>query len=176
MCFVPDPTTPAAGSVPQRGVLPTDSVGFTLSQLGLEVSRRFGEVVAALGLEPRHFALLRGVSRWEGEAQQVIADRLQIPASTMVAVVDHLERDGLVERRPHPSDRRARNLYMTPAGRERVEEATASAMGLESTVCSGLTASEREALLALLRRVAANLDIPYWSLPDHGLGERPPGI
>ncbi len=154
----------------------SESVGFTLSQLGLETSRRFGEIVGEIGLEPRQFALLRGVARWEGDAQQAIAERLQIPASTMVAIVDHLEAERLLERRPDPTDRRARNLYLTPAGHKRLAEATTLAMGLESTICAGLQNRKRDLLLDLLRHVARNLDIPSWSLPDKGSGERPAGL
>src|SRR5580692_12587372 len=96
--------------------MPGNSVGFSLSQIGLETARQFGEVVGTLGLEPRHFAVLHAVHRDVGQAQQSIGDRLAIPASTMVAIVDHLENEGLLERRPHPSDRRARILYLTKRG------------------------------------------------------------
>ena len=41
-----------------------------------------------------------------------------MPPSRMVALVDELEQRGLVERRPHPSDRRVRALYLTAEGRE----------------------------------------------------------
>ena len=67
------------------------SVGFTLSQVGLATSRRFGQITGTLGLEPRHVALLRAVSQADGQSQQAVAERLHIPASTMVALIDQLE-------------------------------------------------------------------------------------
>ena len=67
---------------------PTNSIGFSLSQVGLETARQFGEIVGALGLEPRTFAVMHAVHRAEKPAQQSIADRLAIPASSMVAIVD----------------------------------------------------------------------------------------
>src|SRR5215469_147647 len=58
------------------------SVGFALSQLGLATSSRFGQLVGTVGLEPRHFAVLRAVRARDGQSQHAVADRLQIPPST----------------------------------------------------------------------------------------------
>src|SRR5215469_11002922 len=100
----------------------TRSVGFTLSQLGFATSRRFGQIVATLGLEPRHFALLRAVHGADGQSQQALAERLRIPASTMVSLIDYLENEGLLERRPHPTDRRTRLLHLTGQGAKVLEQ------------------------------------------------------
>lgn len=152
------------------------SVGFTLSQLGFATSRRFGEIVATLGLEPRHFALLRAVRAADGQSQQAIAERLRIPASTMVALIDYLEREGLLERRPHPTDRRSRRLHLTDEGTEVLDQATTLGAEWEEAICANLSAAERETLLGLLERVAATIGIADAELPDHGSGQRPPAL
>ena len=156
--------------------MPGNSVGFSLSQVGLETSRQFGEVVGALGLEPRHFAVLHAVQRDVDQAQQAIGDLLAIPASTMVAIVDHLEAEGLLERRPHPSDRRARILHLTKRGETLLAKAQAEATLQEVRICAGLEPSERAELLALLRRISINLGVSLSALPDRGSGERPQKI
>jgi DNA-binding MarR family transcriptional regulator len=158
------------------GAAPSNSVGFSLSQVGLETARQFGEVVGALGLEPRHFAVLYAVHRNEGQSQQVIGDQLVIPASTMVAIVDHLEGDGLLERRHRSSDRRTRTLHLTARGETLLSDALAAAMVQEDRICAGLEPGERAHLLALLRRVSTNLGVPFSALPDRGSGERPQQI
>lgn len=150
-----------------------ESVGYTLSQLGFETSRRFGDLVAGLGLEPRHFGLLNALARGEGESQQSCARRLHIPASTMVAVIDSLEREGLVERRLHATDRRTRTLHLTANGSAVLHKARTLAWSLEEEICGGFGASERKELLRLLRRVASNLGVARGSLPDKGSGDRP---
>ncbi|HKH88674.1 MAG TPA: MarR family transcriptional regulator [Acidimicrobiales bacterium] len=164
--------TPRAGDLPPglAATGPAESVGFTLSQLGLETSRRFGEVVGTLGLEPRQFALLRAVHNAEGQSQQVIGEYLQIPASTMVAIVDHLEADGLLERRLHASDRRTRTLHLTARGSSLLADAMTLAMRLEERLSAGLEPPERDQLLALLRRVAANLDLSLVGAAGRGSG------
>jgi DNA-binding MarR family transcriptional regulator len=89
-----------------------------VSTTGYAVACRFRELLAPAGLEPREFALLRAIAANEGQSQQTIGDRLQIPPRLTVAFVDALEARGLVERRQKPTDRRARALFLTPAGRD----------------------------------------------------------
>ena len=150
-----------------------NSVGFSLSQLGLETARQFGDIVSTFGLEPRHFAVMHEVRRREGQAQQAIADHLAIPASTMVAIVDHLEEKGLVERRPHLTDRRTRILRLTARGDSLLSETLDAAQRQEARICLGLEPHERNELLDILSRIAHNLDLPTSALPDRGSGQRP---
>lgn len=53
-----------------------------------------------------------------------IGDRLMVHPASVTNIVDRLEHDGLVERRPHPTDRRTTLAGITDAGRELVEQAT----------------------------------------------------
>jgi DNA-binding MarR family transcriptional regulator len=136
------------------------SVGFTVSTIGYAVSRAFRAILAPLELEPREFALLRAVAASEGQSQQAIGERLQIPSSRMVAFVDALEARSLIERRHNPQDRRTRALHLTPDGRELMNRAFELAVGHEQRLCADLSDDEREQLLMLLQRVAAQLGLP----------------
>lgn len=161
-----DRSAPASMHVPP-------SVGFTLSQLGFATSGGFGQIVGRLGLEPRHYAVLRALGAAGGQSQQAVADRLQIPPSTMVSLVDHLERQGWLERRLDPADRRTRQLHLTRSGRQILDTATKLGAEWEQKICAGLSDTERTQLLDLLRRVAANLAVGEDTLPDRGTGQRP---
>jgi len=145
---------------------PLESVGFLLSQLGASVSRRFRNVLTPVGLEPRQFLVLRHVLLREGWSQQALAETLGIPPSRMVALVDELEGRGILERRPHPTDRRARTLHVTAEGRRLFGEAVTLAVAHERSICEGLDADEREQLLRLLRRVAARQSLPAEIHPE----------
>lgn len=160
------PAAPAQPTTPP-------SVGFTLSQLGFATSRGFGQLMRGLGLEPRHFALLRAVRSAHGQSQQAVAQRLHIPASTMVSLIDQLEGQDLIERRPHPTDRRTRLLHLTAQGEQVLETAVLLGAEWEQQICAGLSAAERDRLLALLRRVAMNIGVTTDELPDQGTGQRP---
>jgi len=151
---VADVTSPTLAETPFK------AVGFMVSSIGYGVSRRFHHVLAPLELEPREFALLRAVAAAEGQSQQAIGERLQIPPSRMVAFVDALERRGLLERRQNPHDRRARALHLTDDGRELLGRAFVLANGLEEQLTASLSQAEREQLVELLRRVGAQLGLP----------------
>jgi DNA-binding MarR family transcriptional regulator len=132
------------------------SVAFLLSKLGFEVRRDLGARLRPLDLELRQFGLLQALARADGASQRALGAMLEIPANRMVALVDDLEHKGLVERRPHPSDRRAYSLALTDKGSATLARAFEAAFGLEAEICSPLDAAERTQLLALLRKVAAH--------------------
>jgi DNA-binding MarR family transcriptional regulator len=147
---------------------PFHSVGFSLSTTGYAVSRRFHEILDPLDLEPRDFALLRAVRAAEGLSQQALAERMRILPSRMVAFIDALEARGLLERRQHPDDRRARSLYLRDAGSDLLGRAFALAVEHERDLCADLSDEEREQLLALLQRVALRLGLPVGVHAAHG--------
>ena len=111
--------------------------------------------MARLSLDARDVVLLRHVAAAEGQSQQALAEALQIPASRMVALVDGLERNGLLERRAVHGDRRVRALYLTRQGRRLLGRVMQVSAEHEAELCAGLDRSEREQLIALLSRLAA---------------------
>ncbi len=139
---------------------PFRAVGFMLSSLGHAVAATFSTRLAPLALEPREFALMRCLATREGASQQAIGERLGLPPSRMVALVDALEARGLLERRPSPKDRRAHALYQTAAGKRLLAKAISVAAGLEAELTEGLDAAERTRLLEMLDRVAGALGVP----------------
>jgi DNA-binding MarR family transcriptional regulator len=141
------------------------AVGFLIAQLGMEVTRRFGLIMSEVGLEPRQWSVLRAVGDAEGQSQNALGDSLSIPPSSMVALVDQLEERGLLERRPDPVDRRSRRLYITPKGKDVIEDAWGLAVGFERRLCAGFTPKRRERLIEMLTRVVDNLDLGRGSHP-----------
>jgi DNA-binding MarR family transcriptional regulator len=77
---------------------------------------RIAEALGSLGLTPALFAVLNVLGAREGAIQQEIGKAMGIDPSTMVSLIDQLETAGLAERRPHPTDRRARAIAITPKG------------------------------------------------------------
>jgi DNA-binding MarR family transcriptional regulator len=133
--------------------VPPPSVAFLVSRLGFEVGSQLAEGLAPLGIEPRHFGLLRTLAINEGQSQRAIGEALNIHPNRMVALVDDLERLRLVQRRPHPTDRRAYALVLTPKGRRTLQKAFEIAIDIENTLSADLTAAERAELLALLGKL-----------------------
>jgi DNA-binding MarR family transcriptional regulator len=104
--------------------------------------------------------LLRHVAAAEGESQQALGRAMQIPPSRMVALVDELERAGLLERRPSPADRRAHALHLTGDGRRLLVRLMQVSAEHEAQLCAGLTQAERHRLIDLLSRIAAEQGLP----------------
>ena len=137
----------------------TGSAAFLLSKVGLEASRRFRAALAPLGLEPRHFSLMRHVAAAEGQTQQALGDALGIPKSRMVALVDDLEARGLIERRLRTDDRRARALHLTEEGCDVLEHAQQIEADHNAKLTGSLSRAEYEQLVEVLQRLAAEQDL-----------------
>jgi DNA-binding MarR family transcriptional regulator len=113
---------------------------------------RIAESLGSIGLTPALFGILNFLGPRDGAIQLEIARAMGIDPSTIVSLVDELESAGLAKRRPHPKDRRAREVTLTPRGRRKLERARRMAFEVEDEVLQGLGASERRELLKLLRR------------------------
>ena len=148
------PKKPEMSVDPDR---PPRSVGFLVSQLGFVSARGFAEALRPLGIDARQWTLLRYVSQDEGQSQQALAERLGLPASAMVALVDGMEQAGVIERRAGPSDRRVRALYMTAKGKRTLKRAGDTAIADEGELCAGLSAKEREQLIDLLQKLQVDV-------------------
>ncbi|HKH23449.1 MAG TPA: MarR family winged helix-turn-helix transcriptional regulator [Solirubrobacterales bacterium] len=135
------------------------SIGFLLSQIGIHASRRFAERLAKLDLQPPLFRVMNVVDAAEGLSQHAIGEAIQAPPSRMVAIVDELEERGLIERRPHPGDRRVHALYLTPGGRRLLAKARAVAVEHEAELTKGMNKADRERLVALLRGIVEGAGI-----------------
>jgi DNA-binding MarR family transcriptional regulator len=113
------------------------------------------DALAPLELRPRHYGTLMALAEHGPASQQSLGRGLLIDRTTMVGVVDDLERLGLVVRAADPDDRRAYRVELTGRGRTRLVRATGAVARAERSLLGGLTADEQGQLRALLRRVAA---------------------
>jgi DNA-binding MarR family transcriptional regulator len=74
----------------------------------------------------------------------------------MVVTVDELEKAGLAERRPSPTDRRARIIAVTDAGKALAEEGDALVEGIHASVLDSLPPEEREVFAGALARLVSD--------------------
>jgi DNA-binding MarR family transcriptional regulator len=109
----------------------------------------------AIGLSLAKLAALRALSD-AGESLPLgqLAGRLSCVKSNITQLVDRLEADGLVARRPDPRDRRGRLAVLTVAGRKACSDGSRIQQEAEANVFGALTAEEASALGALMRKLA----------------------
>jgi DNA-binding MarR family transcriptional regulator len=83
---------------------------------------------------------------------RVMGERLQLHPTSVTNIVDRLEKDGLVNRVPHPTDRRTTLVEITETGRARREQATKAVTAIDFGL-NGLTGRQVEQLTELLTKV-----------------------
>jgi DNA-binding MarR family transcriptional regulator len=128
--------------------------GFLLSWNGQRIAALFAASLEPLGLRPPHFGVMTLIDSHPGSTQQELVTGSLIDASSMVAMIDELESAGLVERRPHASDRRKHSVHLTKRGRSTLGRARKAAGATLEEVFEPLDAGERETLRKLLRKLA----------------------
>jgi DNA-binding MarR family transcriptional regulator len=130
-------------------------LAFMLSQVGAHSSGRFAERLEPLEVKAHHVGILRVIRQNDGLSQQALGETLGIFPSRLVAMVDELERRGLVDRRDSPADRRSYALYLTRAGRAMLEQIRQVAREHEVALCAALSDAEKAVLAELLARIVA---------------------
>jgi MarR family transcriptional regulator, transcriptional regulator for hemolysin len=142
----------------------TEFAGQLFFRLWRATHTRAADALETVGLTPALFALLNVIGAREGAIQQELGSAMGIDRSTMVALIDQLESAGLAKRRPSATDRRARQIEITPKGRRLLQHARRMVAQVEDEVLAGLTAEERRELEALLRRALDSAPTqPLWS-------------
>ena len=113
--------------------------------------------LAEVGVAAPACGVLLRLAGDDGLTQAEIARRQRVEAPTMCRTVDRLVRDGLVERRPDPGDRRATRVHLTADGRRAADAGAAVVHDIETRAFTGLDAAERATLADLLGRVIETL-------------------
>lgn len=131
---------------------------YLFKRLHLELGALHDELLASSGISAGDLAVLLLIDAGEPESQQQMARRLDVDRTTMVALIDALEGEGLVARRPDPADRRRNVVELTKAGRTTLRRAKQASDQAEQQLLAGLDAAEATQLRSLLRRVAADPD------------------
>jgi DNA-binding MarR family transcriptional regulator len=150
------PTPPASAPLPLPSAV-SDNVGYLLAKAHLAAREIGNEALEEVGLEVREFGSLAILEDEGTISQQRLSLLLRCDRTTMVAIVDHLEAEGLVERKRNPADRRAYALEITADGRRTLKRAKTLVKGAHEDLLHALSASERAELAELLRRILASV-------------------
>lgn len=94
----------------------------------------------------------------DGQTQTQLQQTVGMDHSTIVRTLDRMARDGLIERRPSPSDRRAFEIYLTEKGRACEMDVLGAAGDLNHALLKGFSKEEQNMLHAYLTRLVANLE------------------
>ena len=108
--------------------------------------------LAAYGLRARHVIALTLLRDLGEQNQSDLPATFGMDPTNVVALLNELEADDLVERRRSPQDRRRHTVSLTPAGRSRLKEVEHLLTGVEQRVLHPLTREEQQTFYTLLSR------------------------
>jgi DNA-binding MarR family transcriptional regulator len=145
-----------ARDMPQEDIRPPTLLDLPSYVAGSVARIGHGRLVEALahdGLRLPHFAILTALSDFGPLAQHELADRLNLNRSHLVGYLDHIEQRGLVRRDRDPQDRRRQRVALTREGQAVARRLQDAARRSQDELLEVLSASERQTLLRLLRKV-----------------------
>ena len=132
-----------------------------VSRLATHLDRARKQAFAAHGLEPSEFDVLSALRR-SGEPYRLSPGQLVqetlVTSGTMTHRVDRLVSKELVDRAPHPDDRRGVQVQLTAKGRAAVDGALDALLASERELLAGLGDRERHDVAAALRTLSLPFD------------------
>jgi len=135
----------------------TDSLGFLLSDVSRLLRRTFQQRMESSELTFVQARVLVNVSRYEGIRQVDLAELLELQPIALVHLIDQLADSGLVERRVDPTDRRAYQLFLTPAAAPHLAAIKQIGAAIQVEMLHGLNKQQADLVLSSLRIVRNNL-------------------
>lgn len=136
---------------------PPTTFCFLLHDAARLMRKRFEQNARQLGLTRAQTQALAYLSRNEGVSQCVLAEMLDLEPITLGRTVDRLQTMGLVERRPHESDRRVWLLFLTETAWPLVEAIAPISEATRLEALAGVSDEDRATLMRVLGTARANL-------------------
>jgi DNA-binding MarR family transcriptional regulator len=115
------------------------------------------QLLSEVGLHPGQEALLMELWQGDGRTQAELAEALAVEPPTITKMLQRMEVAGLVQRKPHPDDRRAQRVYLTARGKRLQQKVDRLWLQLANRAVSGLSDRQQASLRSLLGTVTDNL-------------------
>ena len=144
----------AAGARVDLGILPK-MLGYNLRRAHQLSWRTYVSFIGESKIRPGLFSLLVLTRSNPGIAQIELGTHLGVDKASIVALLDRLERAGLIERRRSTRDRRRQGIFLTEAGSTELEALMGQVRQLERQMASRFTKAELDQFLDFLRRMHA---------------------
>ena len=116
------------------------------------------EIKSKLGLTSSQWKVILALNSFDGLSQRELADMIYVDGSTLVPVIDKMEKNGLLERKSDPKDRRHNRLYLTKKSESVVDSIIEIVLQLRKTLYKGLSKDDLESMRPKLKRIIDNAD------------------
>jgi DNA-binding MarR family transcriptional regulator len=133
------------------------TLGFLLHDVARLLRKRFEQNARGSGLTRSQWQVLAYLAQNEGINQSGLADLLEIEPITLGRILDKLQMLTLIERHPHPSDRRVWLLHLTPAARSKLTQLRRLGEVTRGEALTGVSEADTERLSKTLQALKTNL-------------------
>jgi DNA-binding MarR family transcriptional regulator len=145
------PDTTVSSACPSERQL--GRTGFLLNKAAQRIREVYEETLKPTGLTGKHSAVLFILEEKGPVSQHDLGKLAYIDRTTIVGLIDDLEKLALVERKAHPLDRRSHAIYLTAKGKELLPLINRRAFEAERKFLDCLGAQEQEKLIKILREL-----------------------
>jgi len=130
-----------------------DCIFFQLAKASQAGSGFWAKKVEHLGVTASQAMVLNFLAEEDRIPSHVLCRKLQITSATMTGILDRLEKMALIERQPHPQDRRAIFVCLTAQGLSHAREINAIMVEANEAFLSQLGSKKSHDFRALLKQV-----------------------
>ena len=153
----PGQTTTGESPGIRTGSLPT-LAGYQIRLTQIAVFNDLSAVLAPLAMTPGRLGLLMLVEASPGLAQSRLAESLGLDRSSLVPVLNKMQSQRLLERRPVSDDRRRNGIWLTATGAGLLRRLQPLVANHEERMLHGISGTQRRLLITLLLRLRSNLN------------------
>src|SRR5580704_7538696 len=133
------------------------TLAFLLHDVARLLKKRLEQNSGGSGLTRSQWQILAYLAQNEGINQKGLVELLEIEPITLGRIVDKLEALGLIERHPHPTDRRTWLLHLVEAARPKLEQIRELGDVTHREALAGVAEADRQHLLKMLQALKENL-------------------
>lgn len=142
-------STDFSGDAAREGI----RLGFLIHDVSRMRRSAYDQFMKPLGITRAQWWVLAHLSRHDGMMQTQLADVLEVGKASLGDVIEGLETGGWVERRPDPSDKRAKRVYLTKPAQGLIKRMTVMEHDFNSQILRDLNSAERNELVRSLLKI-----------------------
>lgn len=135
-----------------------NSMGFVVNMTAKAFQKSFDiELRKTAGVSLSQWRVVGALVIQPGLTQKEIADKVGIEGATLVPIIDKMEKEGLLKRKPDSSDRRVNRIYLTPKADSLWESMVECALKIRKSSTKNISENDIQTTLETLRKISQNL-------------------
>lgn len=135
-----------------------NSMGFVVNMTAKAFQKSFDiELRKTAGVSLSQWRVVGALVMQPGLTQKEIADKVGIEGATLVPIIDKMEKEGLLKRKPDSSDRRVNRIYLTQKADSLWESMVECALKIRKSSTKNISENDIQTTLETLRKISQNL-------------------